>query len=359
MTARSFRSDNNAGMCPEAVEAVLEANDGAHRSGYGDDDFTQAAEAAFAKIFGDDIRVYFVATGTAGNCLALASLLRPWQTILTHRHGHLNDDESTAPERFTQCRLKEVGEHPTKVVPADIDRFVAGLRGDVHQPAPGALTFSNASELGAVYTPGEVFALCRVAHRGGMVVHMDGARFANAVASLGCDPKDLTTRAGLDALTFGGTKNGLALGEAVVFFRQGDGTVFERAVAEFEHHRKASGHLLSKHRFLVAPFVRTLADAIWLNHASHANRMARRLAEGLSGLGLRPAYPVQANGVFVALPPEVDAHLHQKGHGYYPFGDADAGLSRLMCSFDTQPEEVDALVDDVREALGPSRIPQR
>jgi len=348
---RTFRSDNNAGLCPEALQAILDANDDFHEVGYGDDSYTQRAVAAFSQIFGTQVSVWFVATGTAANTLAIASLTQPWEQVLCHVHSHYNDDESTAPERIAQCRVTAIHTADTKLVPEDIEKAALNSRGDVHQPQPGVLTISNTTEFGTVYTPDEIKALCEIAHAKGYRVHMDGARFANAVAALGCDPKALTIDAGLDALSFGGTKNGLAFGEAVLFFPQGDGAIFERAVQAFPFHRKSTGHLLRKHRFVSAPFAATLSDGSWLRHAQHANAMAAQLAAGLADLGIQPRFPVQANSVFVTLPPSVDRALRDKGHGYYPFGDPAAKLSRLMCSFNTRPQDVQALLADIAEAL--------
>ena len=332
---RSFRSDNNAGLCPEALSAMVAAAEG-HQVGYGDDDSTARATAAFRAIFGDDIEVGFVATGTAANTLAIASLTEPWESIVCLDHSHLNDDESTAPERITNCRLIPVaGDANHKLSVATIDKAGSRSRGDVHQPQPGVVSISNVTEFGTVYQPGEVRAIADAAHRHGFRLHVDGARFANAVASVGCDPGELAGAAGVDALSFGGTKNGLAFGEAVVFFPQGDGAAFQRARRRFEFQRKSTGHLLSKHRFVTAPFAATLAGGIWLAHAAHANQQARRLAAGLSEQGIVPRYPVEANGVFVELPAVVDKGLKAAGHGYYPFGDPAGNLSRLMTSFDT------------------------
>lgn len=348
---RTFRSDNNAGLCPEALAALSAASEEGHVVGYGDDPATARAVERFVELFGDSIAVYFVATGTAANVLSIAALTEPWQRIVCHRHSHLNDDESTAPERIAQCRMTWVESHPSKLRPADVERIAAAGRGDVHEPAAGVVSISNATEFGSVYAPDEVAAIAEAAHAGGFRLHVDGARFANAVASVGCNARELAGEAGVDALSFGGTKNGLAFGEAVVFFRQGDGRWFDRARATFEHHRKSTGHLLSKHRFVAAPFAATLDRGVWLGHAAHANAMARRLAEGLRRLGLEPAHPVEANGVFVRLPRAVDEALVAAGHGYYPFGDSEQGLSRLMCSFDTAPEQVEGLLRDVERAL--------
>jgi len=349
---RTFRSDNNAGLCAEARQAILEADDGSHQTGYGDDRFTAEAVAAFHTLFGDESSVWFVATGTAGNILAIASLTEPWQKIICHHHSHLNDDESTAPERFTNCRVTAVGtDHTSKLRPADIERGAGSGRGDVHQPQPGVVTISNTTEFGEVYTPDETCALAETAHELGYRLHVDGARFANAVASLDCDPRDLTINAGVDAITFGGTKNGLAAGEAVLFFPQGDGRAFERATHAFPFLRKGSGHLVSKHRFISAPFAKTLADNIWLKHAGHANAMAHMLADGLTRLDFPPAYPVEANAVFVSLPDDVDEALRAAGHQYYPFGEASWRIRRLMCSFDTEPADIQTLLRDAESAL--------
>jgi len=366
-TRRTFRSDNNAGLIPEARDAWLEAADG-HAPGYGDDEWTDAAVRAFRAIFGDDAAVYFVATGTAANVLSIASLTEPWQRIVCHRHAHLNDDESTAPERATGCRLTPVDVGTDKLLAEHLETAMGGQRGDVHQPQPGVVSVSNPTEFGEVYTPGEMRDLARVARAHGLRVHVDGARFANAVAALGCDPRAITADAGVDALSFGGTKNGLGFGEAVVFYPRrpipgdgdgdGDGhgdvdrTILDRAAAAFPFHRKATGHLLSKHRFVAAPFVASLRDGAWLRHAAHANAMAARLAAGLSDLGVEIPVPTQANGVFARLSDEVDAALRAAGHGYYPFGDAEWGIRRFMCSFDTAPGDVEGLIADVATAHG-------
>jgi threonine aldolase len=347
---RTFRSDNNAGLCPEAMQALIEANDVSHEIGYGDDTYTARAVAAFKRIFGEDTAVFFVANGTAANTLAIAALTEPWQEIICHSHSHCSMDESTAPERFTHCRVSAIHTNDSKLTVADIENAVMHSRGDLHQPQPGVLTISSTTEFGTVYSPSETKALCDAAHAAGYRVHVDGARFANAVASLGCDPRDLTGHAGVDALSFGGTKNGLAFGEAVLFFPQGDRSVQKRAVVTFPFHRKSTGHLLSKHRFVSAPFAATLETGAWLRHAKHANTIAGMLADGLARFGLQPRFPVQANGVFVSLPPHVDAALQQCGHGYYPFGNPEWRLVRLMCSFDTTEDDVQRFVSDVEAA---------
>lgn len=350
---RTFRSDNNAGLCPEAIAALIEANDGSHEIGYGDDSHTARAVAEFKRIFGDETAVFFVASGTAANCLAIASLTQPWQQVLAHAHSHCNADESTAPERFAHCRVTAIHAESGKISPDDLAAAGRYSRGDVHQPQPGVLTVSNATEFGLVYSPSELKALCHAAHELGYRVHVDGARFANAVAARDCDPRDLTIRAGVDAMSFGGTKNGLAYGEAVLFFPQPESPgAYERAVETFAFHRKSTGHLLSKHRFVAAPMAATLKDGAWLRHAGHANAMAAELSAGLAALGVAIRFRTQANAVFACLPPRVDAALQRRGHGYYPFGEPSWNVARLMCSFNTAREDVRAFLADVEAALG-------
>ncbi len=341
----SFRSDNNAGLCAEALGAIIQANDG-HCIAYGDDEHTAAAVAEFRRIFGSRTGVWFVATGTAANTLAIASLTEPWQQVLCHVHSHYNDDESTAPERITHCRTVQVRTESSKLQPSDIAGIGVHTRGDVHHPQPGVVTVSNPTEFGTVYTPAELAALCEAAHDAGYRMHVDGARFANAVVALDCEPRALAVDAGIDALSFGGTKSGLAYGEAVLFFAQGDGRAFEAATAAFPYHRKGTGHLLSKHRFVSAPFAATIRDGSWLRHATHANRMAGRLAEGLAALGYQLPFPAEANAVFVTLEPAVDRALRERGHVYFRFGDPAWNLFRMMCSFDTQPADIEAFLSD-------------
>ena len=296
-------------------------------------------------MFGPDTAVFFVATGTAANTLAIRSLTEPWEQVLCHRFSHYACHESTAPERLVGCRTRALETTGSKLAPGDLASLSGFEPGDVHEPQPGVLTLTNATEFGTIYRPDEMKELCDAAHRAGFRVHVDGARFANAVAAAGGDARALSVDAGVDALSFGGTKNGLAFGEAVLFFpaNDRDGRT-HRAIESFPYHRKGTGHLLSKHRFVSAPFEATLRDDAWLRHAAHANAMAARLGAGLEALGIAPAHPVETNGVFVRLPDAVDRALRVAGYGYYPFGDPGDGLSRLLCSFDTRADEVDAFL---------------
>ncbi len=360
---RSLRSDNNAGLCPEAAQAMIDCAQG-HAIGYSDDDHSARAVAAIRNLFGDQTEAFFVATGTAANTLSIAAFTEPWQTVLCHHEAHWAEDESTAPERFTGCRTSPIhpsGEHPSKITPADIERAADASRGDVHQPAPGALTISNTTEFGTVYTPDEIKALCDTAHSLDRIVHIDGARLANAVAHIaqttGDDPaticRAMTTDAGVDALSLGGTKAGMALGEAVCFFpndHNKQGGRFDRAVHAFPFLRKGTGHLLSKHRFITAPFAAMLdpnaQPCPWIAHATHANAMAQQLAQGLTKLGYPIEHEVQANAVFATLTQAQHDGLTTSGHGYYLFGPQKNRLARFMCSFDTTPEDIESLLKD-------------
>ena len=340
-----FGSDNYAGICPEAWRALEAANAG-HAPGYGADDWTHAARDAIGRAFEIDCDVYFVFNGTAANALALAAICRNTDAIVCHAMAHINVDECGAPEFMSGgAKLLTIDSPYAKLMP-DAVVAAAVTPHDEHSSRPRALALSQATELGTVYTSAEIAALCEAAHGRGMRVQMDGARFANAVASVACHPADLSWRAGVDVLCLGGTKNGLPAGEAIVFFN--------RVLAEeFARRRKQAGQLASKMRFLAAPWLGILEDGAWLRHAAHANAMARRLADGLASVPqARLLAPVEANGVFVDLPkPAIDA-LHDKGWRFYVFiGETGA---RLMCSWDTSADAVDRFLADLRVALAAS-----
>ena len=338
-----FGSDNQAGICPEALAALQEANRG-HASAYGHDEWTARAELAIRRVFATDAEVFLVFSGTAANALALASICRSTDAVVCHAMAHVNVDECGGPEFMTGgAKLLAVdGEH-AKVTLATFAPRAASPH-DEHASRPRALSLTQATELGTVYTPDELAALCEAAHRRGLKVHVDGARFANAVASLGCHPADIAQRAGADVLVLGGTKNGLPAGEALVFF--------DRALAdEFRRRRKQAGQLASKMRFLAAPWVAVLESGAWLAHAAHANAMARRLAGHFAGIsGVSLIAPVQANGVFADLPEAAIDALHAQGWHFYVFVGATG--CRFMCAWDTTTEAVDRFAADVREACG-------
>jgi threonine aldolase len=337
-----FASDNYAGICPEAWRALDSANTG-HAPAYGADDWTRAASAAIERLFETACDVFFAFNGTAANSLALAAICRNTDAIVCHALAHINVDECGAPEFMSGGAKLLTIESPDAKLTPDAVGAAAVTPHDEHSSRPRALALTQATELGTVYLPDEIAALCKVAHGRKMKVQMDGARFANAVASLGCSPADLTWRAGVDVLCLGGTKNGLPAGEAIVFF--------DRDLAEeFARRRKQAGQLASKMRFLAAPWLGVLEDGAWLRHAAHANAMAQRMAQGLSSIAqARLLAPVQANGVFVDLPQHAVDALRAKGWRFYAFV-GETGL-RLMCSWDTPPAAVDGFLDDLRKAL--------
>jgi len=337
-----FASDNNAGICPEAMAALAAAN-GGHVGAYGADDWTARAADAVNAVFDADAEVFFVFTGTAANSLGLAAICRSTDAVICHANAHVNVDECGAPEFFSGgAKLLAIDTPLAKLTPeAVVARAVTPH--DEHGSRPRALALTQSTEWGTVYTPGELQALCDIAHARDMKVQLDGARFANAVASLGCEPAEIAQRAGVDVLSFGGTKNGMPFGEAVVFF--------DRALAdEFKRRRKQGGQLASKMRFVSAPWIAMLEDGAWLRHAAHANAMARRLAEGIVGLpGVSLIAPVEANGVFAHLPARVIAALHDRGWHFYVFV-GETGC-RFMCAWDTPASVVDAFAADIGELI--------
>jgi threonine aldolase len=338
--APQFASDNNAGVCPEAWEALARANVG-HVQGYGDDDWTRAAVRAVQRVFDTDCAVYFVFNGTSANALGLASICRSTDAIVCHAMAHINVDECGAPEFMSGgAKLLAIDLPLAKLTPeAVIARSVTPH--DEHASRPRALALTQATELGTVYSVAELCALAEVARSRGMKVQMDGARFANAVAYLDCHPADVTWRAGVDVLSLGGTKNGLPFGEAIVFF--------DRDLAdEFARRRKQAGQLASKMRFLAAPWTGVLEGGAWLRHAAHANAMAQRLAQALTRVPMaRLLAPVQATGVFVDLPAPVVAGLRARGWRFYTFV-GDTGC-RFMCAWDTPAATIDAFARDIAE----------
>ena len=340
---QQFASDNNAGMAPEALQALLEADASGHAPGYGDDRWTKAACDRIRELFQTDCDVYFVFNGTAANSLALASLCQSFHAVICHEIAHVEVDECGGPEFFSNgSKLLTVSGPNGKVTPAAVDAM-ASKRTDLHFPKAKALTLTQATEVGTLYTVAELRALAAMAKRHRLNVHMDGARFANAVAALDVHPSEITWRAGIDVLTFGGTKNGLPIGEAVVFFK--------RELAEdFEWRAKQAGQLASKMRVITAPWLGMLAGDAWLKHARHANAMAKRLHDKVMGLaGIGVMFPVEANAVFLEVPPKVQEQLRGKGWRFYTF--IGEGGCRFMCAWDTAPETVDRLAADMAAAI--------
>ena len=336
----TFASDNTAGLCPEALAALVAANPG-RAAGYGDDPWTAEARAQVQAVFETDCEVFFVFNGTAANALALTALCRSYQGILCHESAHLEVDECGAPGFFTSgAKVVPLAGDQAKLTPAVIGQAVARSQ-SVHSQPPAALSLTQSTEFGTLYTPAETAALAATAHGHGLAVHMDGARFANAAAALalrGFSPADLTWRAGVDVLSFGGTKNGMLTAEAVVFFNR-------PLARDFAYRVKQSGQLASKQRFATAQWTALLRDGIWLRHAAHANAVARHLAAGLQSVpGARLLFPVEANGVFVELTPALASGLTERGWQFYKFV-GEHGY-RLMGSWSTTAPEVAAFLAD-------------
>lgn len=344
-----FASDNTAAVTPEAWEWLRRANEEPQYTiGYGDDPITARAVSLIRDLFETECDVFFVFNGSVANSLALSAICNPYHGILCHPISHAETDEANAPEFFTGgAKLIHIGGAAGKMDPSLIGRAFERGHG-IHSSKIRAATITNATEVGTVYTPDEIRGITSIREGAGaraLKFHMDGARFANAVASLGISPADLTWRAGIDVLTFGGTKNGCPGSEAIVFF--------DRALAEdFEWRRKQGGQLASKMRYLSAPWIGMLEDGAWLRHASRANESARRLGAALAALpGVDLRFPVESNGVFAKLPEGLADALFARGWHFYWFADADAW--RFMCSWSCSDEAIEALVADAREGLGP------
>ena len=346
----SFASDNWAGAAPEILGAIARANEGA-APGYGGDALTKKVETKFAEVFEKDCAVYFVATGGAANGLALSVMTPPYGMVLCHEESHVQMDECAGPEFFTGgAKLLPIRGENGKLTADAIRRT---LKGFPHRPPHGApvsaLSLTQGTECGTRYSVEELSAICAAAHEAGLAVHMDGARFANAVAASGKSPAELTWKAGVDVLCFGGTKNGCIAAEAVIFFDR------DKA-KDFEFMRKRAGHLWSKMRFISAQFDAYLEDGLWLKLAAHANALAQRLATGLKEIDcVEFLYPVDINELFVVFPDGVAEKLKAAGDVFYPWvtpGDpANGRAHRLICSFRTSEAEVDGFLDRVRAAI--------
>ena len=335
---QQFASDNFSGICPEAWAATAAANRG-HAPSYGNDPWTAAAADAFRELFETECEVFFAFNGTAANSLALASLCQSYHAVICCQTAHVETDECGAPEFFSNGSKLFVAEGiDGKLTPASI-QAIAAKRHDIHYPKPRAVTISQSTETGRVYTLNELRALSHVCRKHGLRLHMDGARFANACASLGCSPADLTWRSGIDVLCFGGTKNGMAIGEAILFFNR-------KLAEDFDYRCKQAGQLASKMRFLAAPWVGMLETGAWLRNAMHANDSARYLAESLQDIpGVEIASPPEANAVFVNASDEILEALHQRGWKFYTF---IGGAARFMCSWDTDRKRIDDFCRDLR-----------
>jgi len=329
---KSFASDNWSGVCPEIMEALQEANIG-HVEAYGEENdvYTQKAIDRFKTHFGDNVFVYFVSNGTAANVLSTSHLLRSYQAIVSPKSAHMNEDECGAPEKIGGIKILEIETEDGKIRPEQITPFLHSI-GFQHHVQPRVISISEVTEKGTVYTPAEIKTLADFAHSHNMLLHMDGARISNAAVALGVSFRELTTDTDVDVLSFGGTKNGLMFGETVVFFD-------ENLAKDFQYTRKQGMQLHSKMRFISAQFDRYLSNNLWKKNAEKANQMARLLEKSLRPFSqLRITRNVDANGVFVIIPPEIIPLLQQ--HYFFHIWDEDTSEVRLMCSWDTTEEDI-------------------
>ena len=332
----NFCSDNVAGIAPEILAAIGAANTGASAS-YGADQWTAKLDKHLAEIFERKVTAFPIVTGTAANALALSVMTPPYGSIYCHEEAHIAVDECGAPEMYTAgAKLRTLPGRNGKLTAETVAEALAqGRAGDVHHVQPAALSLTQATECGTAYRPDEVAAICAIAKQHNLKTHMDGARFANAVAHLNLSPAEITWKAGIDALCFGATKNGAMGAEIVVFFN-------DELAKTFAFHRKRAGHLMSKMRFVSAQLDAYFADGLWLRYARHANAMAQRLVQGLIALpGVKLLYPVEANEIFIELPvPTVDA-LREAGFAFYDWPNSPAGTIRLVTAFNTEQQAVD------------------
>ena len=362
---KGFASDNWSGVCPEIMQALQEVNP-AHNEAYGElsDPVTEAAIKKFKQHFGDDIAVYFVYNGTAANVLGVGQLMRSYHAVVTAKTAHLNEDECAAPEKFIGTKILEIETGDGKIRPEQVEPFLHSI-GFQHHAQPKVISISQVTEMGTIYTSEEIKALADFAHSHNMVLHIDGARIANAVVSLNTDFRNITTNAGVDVLSFGGTKNGLMFGETVVFFGK------EKAVG-FEYLRKQGMQLHSKMRYISAQFGRYLTDDLWKKNALHANRMAKKLAGEIARVPrLKITQEVTANGIFVLMPSALIPQLQEEYFFHVWNESPDFERSgfvgedtnkrgffkevRLMCSWDTTNEDIDGFVSLIRQKVSDIR----
>ena len=340
---RSFASDNNAGVHPEIVEAIRAVNEG-HVIAYGDDDVTALAVKLFKKHFGRDVEVYFVFGGTGANTLGLKAITKPYQAVICAETAHINVDECGAPEKFTGCKLISLQTPDGKLRVEQLEPLVH-VFGNEHHVQPRVVSISQATEMGTVYSKQELKAIAKFAHANNMLLHVDGARLANAAANLNESLKSITADIGVDVLSFGGTKNGMIYGEAVVFFDP-------KLADDFKYIRKQGMHLPSKMRFISAQFETLLSGDLWRRSAAHANRMAQLLGselEKVPGGKIKLTQKVEANGVFAVVPKQFIPQL-QKKYFFYVWNEAISEV-RLMCSFDTTEDDIHEFVGLVRRTV--------
>ncbi|MFO7934324.1 MAG: low specificity L-threonine aldolase [Bacteroidales bacterium] len=338
---RGFASDNNSGVHPGILKAIEAVNKG-HVIAYGDDPYTEKAVGKLKKIFGENVEVFFVFIGTAANVLGISASTQPYNGVICPDTAHIHVDECGAPEKFTGCKLLTVQTPDGKLNVDLIGQHMHGF-GFEHHVQPRVISVTQSTELGTVYTPGQIREIASFAHRHGMILHMDGARISNAAVALGCGFSEITGQAGVDVLSFGGTKNGMMYGEAVVFFNKD-------LCGDFKYRRKQGMQLASKMRFIAAQFDAFLENDLWKNNAAHANRMARRLHEAVTGIPeVNITRKVESNAVFARIPKEVIPRL-QEDYFFYVW-DEETSEVRWMCSYDTTEDDINGFASRLRELI--------
>jgi threonine aldolase len=344
--SRGFTSDNNSGIHPDVLQAIAVANKG-HCGGYGDDPYTAEAVKTFKKVFGEHAVVFFVCTGTGANVLGLRAAAQSYHAIICAQSSHLHTDECGAPENYAGCKVITLPSDDGKIAPHQIEPLLE-RRGDEHHSQPKFISISQPTEFGTLYTVEEITNLADFAHANDLMLHMDGARLSNAAVSLGCSLRAVSGDAGVDILSFGGTKNGMMIGEAIVFFDP-------EVASHFKYIRKQGMHLVSKMRFLSAQFTAYFKNDLWLHNARHANRMAVLLAQELENVPkCRITQKVQTNGVFVAMPTEIIEEL--QNHYFFYVNDSTNTVARLMTSFDTTEDDIHGFIFDLQELLSKSSV---
>jgi threonine aldolase len=339
---KGFASDNNSGVHPEILAAMADVNTG-HVVGYGNDEFTTQAVEIFRQEFGLNTEVFFVFNGTGANVLSLATLTRSYHSIICAETAHIQEDECGAPEKFTGCKLLPVETHNGKLTPEAIEVHLKGFDFE-HHSQPKIISISQVSEMGTVYRPAEIKALADLAHRHNMYLHMDGARIANAAVALNLPFKSFTRDCGVDVLSFGGTKNGMMMGEAVLFFNPA-------LTPETKYLRKQSMQLFSKMRFVSAQFHAYFHNDLWKRSAMHANKMAKLLEEKVADIPqIKITQKVEANGVFAIVPKEIIKPLQEKFF-FYIWNDKSSEV-RWMTSFDTTEEEITEFTQTIKKLIG-------
>lgn len=341
MNKRGFASDNNAGVHPDILKAIQNVNAG-HTIAYGDDPYTEEATAVIKDIFGSDVEVFFVFIGTAANVLGLDAITQPYNSIICSETAHIHVDECGAPEKFTGCKMLSVETEDGKLTVDGIKKHMHGF-GFEHHSQPGVISITQASEMGTVYTIDEIRRISDFAHQNGLLLHMDGARISNAAVSLNKSFKEFTADAGVDVLSFGGTKNGMMYGEAVIFFDK-------ELAQDFKYRRKQGMQLASKMRFISTQFLAFLSNDLWKKNAEHANRMAKLLKKEVSKIhGIEITQKVEANGVFAIIPQDLISVLQEEFFFY--IWDEERSEVRWMTSFDTTEEDIYGFCDLLRNKM--------